>query len=460
MSNPSVVIFVTHSSDCLTTQRLQVGATPPNGRRWRTFMIKENIERLLKSRFSRDTVWLIGAQAVLMISGFGVNLIIGKIQGADALGVFSQALAFYTILSTFFALGLNNTITKKIAEGKRSTEETQSILTSNLIITACFSGLFSFIVSTIAMKRPDFFSSPELAAVVHIPMLALPFFNINKNFGAYFSGLRLQKRFAQQRILRWIIIILFVCGSVFTQRPAEHTLWCFLAAEVTVFLLNLFQLRGRVNLKISTDTIVDNLKFGMKTYVAELISVLNASLDVILIGYFLTNAETGIYSFIVYFAKTLYIFPGIMMQNFSPIVSKTWASGKLDELKSRMYSIRRINRRVVSMQLIALLIGYPIVTLFIKQEFNNTFSLFVMSVAGAYIFSLISWSGSMLIMTNKLNENIARTLLIILLSASCTLGLTYVFGLTGSCIAYSVNGMVAFLATRQFIQSSLKLSVT
>jgi O-antigen/teichoic acid export membrane protein len=423
-------------------------------------MIKENIDRLLKSRFSRDTIWLIGAQAILMISGFGVNLIVGKIQGADALGVFSQALAFYTILSTFFALGLNNTITKKIAEGQRSAEETQRILTTNLIITACCSGLFSAIVCTVAMKRPDFFSSPELAAVVHIPMLALPFFNINKNFGAYFTGLRLQKRFAQQRILRWTIIILFVSSAVYTGRSTKDTLWCFLAAELTVFLLNLFQLRGRVKLRISRSTVVDNLKFGMKTYVAELISVLNASLDVILIGYFLTNAETGIYSFIVYFAKTLYIFPGIMMQNFSPIVSKTWATGKLDELKSRMHSIRRMNRIVVSLQLIVLLIIYPIVTLFIKQEFNSTFSLFLISVLGAYIFSLISWSGSMLIMTNKLNENIARTLLIVLLSASCTLGLTQSLGLTGSCIAYSVNGIIAFLATRQFIQSSLKLSVT
>ena len=423
-------------------------------------MIKEHIDRLLKSRFSRDTIWLIGAQAVLMVSGFGVNLIVGKIQGADALGVFSQALAFYTILSTFFALGLNNTITKKIAEGQRSAEETQSILTSNLVITACFSGLFSAIVSTLAMRRPDFFSSPELAAVVHIPMLALPFFNINKNFGAYFSGLRLQKRFSQQRILRWTIIILFVSGAVYTGRATKDTLWCFLAAELTVFLLNLFQLRGRVKLRITRSTIVDNLKFGMKTYVAELISVLNASLDVILIGYFLTNAETGIYSFIVYFAKTLYIFPGIMMQNFSPIVSKTWATGKLDELKSRMYSIRRINRMVVSLQLIALLIVYPIVTLFIKKEFNSTYSLFLISIAGAYIFSLISWSGSMLIMTNKLNENILRTAFIIIASATCTLSFTWGFGILGAVVAYATNNVIAFLASRHFIKRTLNISIT
>lgn len=423
-------------------------------------MIKKQIDRVFQSRFSRDTVWLIGAQAVLMVSGFGVNLIVGKTQGADSLGVFNQALAFYTILSTFFALGLNNTITKKIAEGNRSSEETQEILSSNLFVTTIFSGLMSILIGTLAFQRPDFFSSPELARVVYIPMVALPLFNINKNFGAYFTALRLQKRFAQQRILRWSIIFSFVIGCVLTEQSVDKTLWCFFVAEFIVFFVNFIQMRKRIKFRLQLPMLSDNLKFGMKAYLAELISVLNASLDVILIGYFLTNAETGVYSFIVYFVKTLYIFPGIMMQNFSPIVSKTWATGKLDELKSRMNSIRRMNLIVVSLQMAALLIAYPIITLYIKQEFNSTFSLFLISVLGAYVFSLISWSGSMLIMTNKLNENIARTLLIVLLSASCTLGLTQALGLTGSCIAYSVNGIIAFLATRQFIQSSLKLSVT
>jgi O-antigen/teichoic acid export membrane protein len=422
-------------------------------------MIRERIERLIESRFSRDTLWLIAAQAVLMLSGFGVNLIVGKSQGAEALGIFNQALAFYTILSTFFGFGLNNTITKKISEGQRSSEETQIILTSNLLITTCFSGTLSTVVCWVALAAPSLFSSPELAEVVYIPMLALPLFNINKNFGAYFTGLRLQKRFAQQRILRWCIIIVYVATAVFLKKNVETLLWCFFASEFVLFVFNILQLRGRIIKRIDRAIIADNIRFGMKTYVAELISVLNASLDVILIGYFLTNAETGIYSFIVYFAKTLYVFPGIMMQNFSPIVSKTWAAGKLDELIARMNSIRRINSAVVSAQLLALLIAYPIITLFVKKEFNDTFFLFLSAIAGAYIYSLVYWSGSMLIMTNKLNENIVRTLLIISLSATCTVLFTEFLGLAGSCIAYSVNGLIAFFATRRFIQQSLKLSI-
>jgi O-antigen/teichoic acid export membrane protein len=119
-----------------------------------------------------------------------------------------------------------------------------------------------------------------------------------------------------------------------------------------------------------------------------------------------------------------------------------------------------MNRIVVSLQLIALLIVYPIVTLFIKQEFSNTYSLFLISIVGAYVFSLISWSGSMLIMTNKLNENIARTLFIILMSASSTVVAAKFLGLHGACLAYGINGLISFWATKQFIKKSLQISVT
>jgi O-antigen/teichoic acid export membrane protein len=422
-------------------------------------MIKEQLERLKQSRFSRDTMWLIGAQGVLMISGFGVNLLVGKVHGAEALGIFSQALAFYTILSTFFALGLNNTITKKISEGQRTTEENQLILTSNLAVTLIFSGFMSAVMIILSKMQPQLFSSPELARVVWIPLLALPFFNLNKNFGAYFSGLRLQKRFAQQRILRWSIIITFVGATVLAGLSIKTTLWCFFVAEITVFLMNTLQLRGRFNMKIKIITIVENLKFGMKTYVAELISVLNASLDVILIGYFLTNAETGIYSFIVYFTKTLYIFPGIMMQNFSPIVSKTWATEKKEELLIKMHSIKKINRWVVSAQLVVLLLAYPLITLFVKKEFSGTFGLFAITAFGAFIFSLIAWSGSMLIMTNKLNKNIQRVGLIITFSALSTILLTSFYGLQGACIGYSLNAIISYVATSRHIKSALGISV-
>ena len=423
-------------------------------------MYLSSIQEIVKTRFAKDTIWLIAAQAVLMASGLGINLIIGRGNGAEYLGIFNQSLALYSILSTLFAFGLNNQITKEISDGSKSKKQQQNMLLTSLILTGAISASLSLIVISASLFIPQILSSPELAEVVYIPMFALPFFYLNKNIGAYYSGLRNQKRFAIQRIVRWVVMIVWVCCCQIQNAPLHFFLWCFPVSEGLVFLMNFIALLPLLRIKPDFSSTSENLKFGLKSYVAEIISVLNASLDVILIGYFLTNAETGIYSFIVYFAKTLYIFPGIMMQNFSPIISKTWATGKIDELKSRMYSIRRMNRIVVSLQLIALLIVYPIVTLFIKHEFNSTYNLFLISVLGAYVFSLVSWSGSMLIMTNKLNENILRTALIIIASATCSLIFTWGFGIMGAIIAYATNNVIAFLASRHFIKRTLNISIT
>ena len=83
-------------------------------------MYLSSIQEIVKTRFAKDTIWLIAAQAVLMASGLGINLIIGRGNGAEYLGIFNQSLALYSILSTLFAFGLNNQITKEISDGSKS----------------------------------------------------------------------------------------------------------------------------------------------------------------------------------------------------------------------------------------------------------------------------------------------------------------------------------------------------
>jgi O-antigen/teichoic acid export membrane protein len=422
-------------------------------------MNPSSIREIIKSRFAKDTIWLIAAQVVLMGAGLGVNLIIGKGSGPEYLGIFNQALALYTILSTLFALGLNNTITKEISDGSKSSQQQRNMLLTNMIITGLTSLGLSLTVISASLYMPQFFSSPELAAVVYIPMFALPFFNLNKNIGAYYTGLRNQKRFAVQRIVRWIIMITWVAGCALMKTPLQSYLWCFPAAEIVVFSMNIAELFPKLNMRPNFSETRKHLNFGMKSYIAELISVLNASVDVILIGYFLTNAETGIYSFILFFVRTLSVFPGILMQNFSPIVSRLWENGDVDSIRERIRSIRTINARVVSLKLVFLLLAYPIITHFIKQDFQNTTWLFFCAVAGPFLFALIAWSGSMLIMTNKLNENIYRTSSIIALSVLSTVICTSIWGLTGACIASSINGIFAFLTTSHMIKRSLKIRI-
>jgi O-antigen/teichoic acid export membrane protein len=353
---------------------------------------------------------------------------------------------------------LNNSITKKVAEEHRNQDEKYGILGINIILTSCTSFVISAIVLFTSISFPFLFSSPELANGLVAPILSLPLFNINKNFGAFFTGLRMQKRFAQQRMLRWILISSFVIICIITNQNIGFVMWSFGFSEFILFLINLSTLR-KLHFNAVSITLLENLKFGLKSYAAEVVSSLNSTLDIVLVGYFLTQSETGVYSFVVYVAKTLFVFPGIMMQNISPIVSSTWASSTFDLLLHRIKAVKRINGAFVTLQLIVLIAFYPIVIQFVDESFQNTFVNFTIVCFGAYVFALVAWSGSMLIMTKKLNQNLLRTIVIIIFSVALTFGLSYAFGLVGACVAFSINSIIAGLTTSFFIRKTLGINI-
>ncbi len=415
--------------------------------------------KYLKNKFSRDTIWLIMAQLVLMASGLGVNLIIGGLGGAADLGVFNQSMAYYTILATLFAFGLNNTLIKKIAEGNRNADEESQLFTANILTVFVLSALFTCGAIFLAIQFSDFFSSKELASVVYIPFFALPFFNANKNFMAYYTGKRNQKQFSLERIIRWVIIGCFVSFVYWRELGVTVALYAFLAAEIVLFFHNCIGLAKVFRFSFNIKDIYENLKFGMKSYVSEIIAVINSSVDLILIGYFLSSSEVGVYSFIAFFVKTLYIFPGILMQNVNPIISNLWFNNQIDLLKERLSALKIVNAKIILLQFLFLLVFYWLVIMLVKQEFIDSYPYFVISIIGVSVFALVYWGGSMLIMAGKLRENILRTLLSIVISLLVTVIFSYHWQLLGACIAVSLNGLISFLMTKVFIKKVLRINL-
>jgi O-antigen/teichoic acid export membrane protein len=411
------------------------------------------------SKFSTDTMWLILSQIVLISSGFLINILIGVKFGSEKLGIFNQVIGYYTIFSTMFSIGLNNSIIKSISTVGLNKSTSSKILTSNLILTAIFSILLTAISLFITKKYPFLFSSSELAEAIVIPLVSLPFFNINKNFMAYYTGTRNQKMFSLLRSIRWLLIIIFIIFSICFEENISIFLYSFLFAEVTIFFGNLFMLRHYIIFKIEIQYFKSNFYFGLKSFTAELLSVFNDQLDLIIIAYYLSKYEVGVYSFFIFFTKSLYIFPGIIQQNLNPIISKYWSQNRIKELQLQINKIRKINQIVVGVQVIIILLCYYIIINYIKLDFKESFGLLIISLIGAFPFSLILWSGSILVMTGKLNENIYRTLFILIFSVSSSLILSSLLGLIGSTIAISINSIMAFILMKTFVKKSLNLKL-
>ena len=215
-------------------------------------------------KFTTDTLWLISSQGILIISGFLVNLIIGYQFGAATLGVFNQVLGFYLILSTFFSLGINNSLIQKISTG--DTQSHPVIFSSNFAITTFSTLLFSGAVLFISKYSPTVFSSPELAFGVFISTLSLPLFNWNKNFMAYATGIRNQKLFANIRSLRWLVIIGFITFASLNSIDSHWLYFSFLVSELVIFALCIFSFSKLFTVNFKFSDLKNNLSFGLKSF--------------------------------------------------------------------------------------------------------------------------------------------------------------------------------------------------
>jgi len=413
-------------------------------------LIFKLFDRFRKDKFTSDTGWLIVSQVILISSGLLVNLIIGYKFGADVLGAFNQILGFYLILSTFFSLGINNAIIQKIASSQA--EGFSKIFSSNFAITTVSTLLFSAATIGIAVFFPTIFSSPELANGLIITTFSMPFFNWNKNFMAFCTGTRNQKLFSNIRSLRWLLIIGVIGLIALFTGDSGLLYWSFLVSEFVIFVFFIFKFQGLTSLGFGKSEVFSNLSFGFKSLTAETFSVMNDKLDLIIIGYLISSAEVGVYSFFIFFAKSLYIFPGILQQNISPIIGKHWVEEKMDELMKLLKGVRMTNLIIVILQALAILAFYKVLIEYYMLDFRGSLHLLALSMMGIIPFALISWGGSILVMTGKLIANIQRTLLLLIFTVLSTMLLTFYFGLNGAVWAVVINGLFAFLLLFGFVK--------
>jgi O-antigen/teichoic acid export membrane protein len=420
----------------------------------------KSLKTNFKKKFAGDSLWLLSAQFIMMGVMLVSNLMITSKFGNDKLGVFNQGMAFLLLVSTIVGLGLNNTITKYTADHIGSFTHqilkerlVQNILFTLMISTMCLTG-FIFLV----FNMPFVFSSDETREGLCKTAYALPLFSINKNFQSFLVGLRKQKDYSIQRILRWILVLFIVILSCYFFENPDYSYYSFFISELILSFFMIGNLLG-TKMRLNFENLKIDLTFGLKSYVSELIAVSSDKLDVLVVGYFLSNSEVGIFSFVTFFAKSIYLLPSILMQNVNPIISKAHHQGKLFLLKPFLRSIFNKNIFFVTLHAFSITALYFAIVNIFQTEFENTFGYLLITITGTFIYSFIHWLGGALVMTKKLKVNLYRSSTIFVLNNFILIVFTYFFGLTGAMISVSVGCFISFILMKTMLKRHLGIEL-
>ena len=425
--------------------------------------LRAKLQELFRTKFVSDVIWTFTGRVASAASGIIVTILIGNVFSAAELGVYLQAVAFYMILSLFTVLGVNISVLRHAGEHRDDRSTLYEILGSALGLAAITAVTLTLMLFGVLYWFPGVLNNPPLVEAMKIIMLGLPLVSVSRIFISFLNGLRRMRLFSMVLPIRWGIVILGVLVCIYLKTGFYTLFYTFLVSD---FILLLFLLIvNRAYLRYISGSFSrwwrKHLKFGMKTFVSGSINLMNRRIDVLMVGFLLNNEAAGLYGFASTAARGFVFIRNVIHNNFSPIVSKLWASKDVEQIRVYYEKIKKNLLIFVLPLLIVATLAYPVaVNLIMKKGmYSETWDLFIIIMAGVAVSVLFNWTDGMLSMADFLNETI--------ILAAVGLGVNVVgnfifidwWGVNGAAIATTLAYLLRFLLIRYYIKDRMGIRI-
>ena len=285
-------------------------------------------------KFRSDVAWNIGSLAIAGGSGIVLNVLIGLVYDAAALGVFNQVFAAYILGSQVAALGVHHSVLQQVAAAEERSGRaaaTTSGLAVAIALGVAVAGMFALAAPLIG----SLVSSPDVGTGVLYVVPALLFFAVDKITLGAINGARRMRWYALLQGARVGLMLpaFAICALLEVDRSVLPVI--ITAAEGVTLVLSLVCIRDLLTRLPSADLLrraKDHLAFGAKGFMSGVLAELNTRVDVLMLGYFSTDTVVGIYSFAAIIAEGLFQLLVVFRTNYAPLCARLLATDEHEEL--------------------------------------------------------------------------------------------------------------------------------
>lgn len=339
---------------------------------------------LFKEKFSRDIMWNILALCILALGGITLNIIIVKMKGPEALGIFNQVYAIYIILSQFGVGGLQFSVIKNISYNRNDMNECSNIFTSALFLVAVFTIVIGMAGLLIAKPVSILLGSPDTFQGLLFTLPGLVFFSMNKVLMGTLNGLSYMRSYAALKSLRIIFLVIGVIVISMLGLEIPYLTLSLTTAEIALFIIfsififpKILPLNRKINIR---EWIPKHLSFGIRGMFSGILIELNTRVDVLMLGFFGSDASVGIYSFAASLAEGFSLIPVVIQNNLDPIIGGYFANSEEMKISQLAKRTRRIIYPIMGFICLTSIFGYSLISKYLFYEGNNLTSLLAFSI--------------------------------------------------------------------------------
>ncbi|MFH1968576.1 MAG: oligosaccharide flippase family protein [bacterium] len=383
---------------------------------------------------------------------FLFHVLLTRFLGASSYGIYSLGYSIIGIMHNFSLFGLHNGIVKfgSIYKSRKDFSRLRSVVIIALIISLAISAVwFLFIYFGGGFLANKVFNKPDLAYVLKIFAYSLPCLVIITIAASYARSFRKMLYFTglfdvfHPFLIFILVAILLLLGLHLKGAVNGFLVASVISALVGIFIiLKLLPASSKKDIGFSAPEIRKLMSFSFITLFVDLAIFLLFRSDSIVLGYFRSASDVGVYSAAANLAIQTIIFVNAFTVIFAPLILDIHHQGKHEEVKNIFQIITRWCLTLSApLLLFVIFFSSQLMNIF-GEEFRRGGTVLII-LCVAQLFCIIGTGATqILLMLGHHKLESINSVELIILNISLNIILISKFGIMGAAIATTL----AFLA--------------
>lgn len=387
-------------------------------------------------KYGRNSLWLILEKTYAIILSLIIGIVITRYLGPENVGIMTYAIAIYAIIFAISTLGLDDFIIKSVVDDRNNAPK---ILGSAFFLRTIASVILFISALIYAYNTTSSEKMLPIIIIISASVLLQPITSIQICFLADVNNkLKTTAYLIGATISAVIKITLILTNASLIYFALIYFFELLLIAIVTIILFyrNNYSFNGWI---INKDEVICLIKKALPLSLTMVIHTLFVKIDVLMIEYYLTNKDLGIYSVAVKLMETWVFIPIFMTTSFMPslIDSKAIDHRKYDRRIKQLMSL--LIWFSVCLGLATTLLSTQIVSILFGQKFIGAAPSLAIIIWVILFVSVLQVTIKKMIIENNTFGIILRSVVGLIINTCLNMYLIPKYGINGAAISTTLS---------------------
>lgn len=403
----------------------------------------------MKTSVTKGTLYLVVAQAVFLFVGYLVHVMLGRMLGPAAYGVFGVVLGIMNLATIIPSSGVPIAVSKFVGE---SEEKSGGIMREGLKLQLAICSIIFIIYFSSAAFVAATFSDPNFILYVRITSISIFLVGIGSLYYSYLSGRRYFGKqsfvYAVSSVIGLLAILLVALGF-----GVIGAIFSYVLSYLTLLILA-FWFSG----KISGDGFdwKKLLYFSTPLMVYAIFSNILQTIDLTIVEALLKNdILAGYYTAASMIGKLFYILIVTLFATLIPAISNSIARN--NKKKTREYVTNSIRYAVMLLAPIAFIVSptaVGLVSIVYSPAFAPAGGVLSIFIFGTCFFTLLMGMSNMLIACGKPKVCVWIFALSCIILIMLSLTLIPEMGIAGAALAMTASSFVGMMLAAYYVKKN------